>query len=202
MLSHAALALWGTKEDPAPVGRETWRSVPRLNVMFGDAHFHFAQAPIPTTAIPILQRHLDSPMPSLASLSVPAPLGRCPIVPMLFSGMDGHPCPGQTCCKLWEMSSLGGEDEALTGHRGGVSSQVAHLWLQHALCLLHCCTSAPNLITPLIQWLPPSVSPPRVQLMAMSLLPISSLSLFSPGGCAPVSPHCSLSPCQDFHTLS
>lgn len=32
VLSRAALALWGMKGDPAPVGKETWRSVPRLNV--------------------------------------------------------------------------------------------------------------------------------------------------------------------------
>lgn len=76
--------------------------------------------------------------------------------------MDGHPCPEQTHCKLWETSPLGGEDEALTGCRGGVTNQDAHPQLQHALCLLQCRASAPNLITRLIQWLPPSVSPPKV----------------------------------------
>lgn len=117
-----------------------------------------------STATPILQRHLDNPMPSWATLSVPAPRGRCPTVPVPLGCMDGHPYPEQTCCKLWEMSLLGGEDEGLTGCRGGVTCQDAHLWLQRALCLLQCCTSAPKLITLPITPppLPPSVSLPSV----------------------------------------
>lgn len=39
----------------------------------------------------------------------------------------------------------------------------APLQLQHAACLLHHHASAPNLTTPLGQWLPPPASPPRVQ---------------------------------------
>lgn len=84
-------------------------------------------------------------------------------------------------------------------------SQDAHPQLQCALCLLQHCASAPNLITPLIQWLPPSVSPPMahsssqpyhfppsVHQMDSSLL---EAVLLSP----PIAP---CPPCQDLQPLS